>query len=117
MSKCYQCGLPEGSEERLCETCYRNRFHRGLLVVDTVSQDEVKGIDCSPQMQRLVLSSGAFICIGLVGLAVMFQGHGPNLTQQELKREYVRYEAGYFPLDHQQTVGFIRGPLGTRFED
>lgn len=117
MSGCYQCGLPEGNEERLCETCYRNRFHRGLLVVDSAEQGEVEGIDCSPRVQRLVLSGGAFICIGLMSLAIVFQGRSPYLTQDDLKREYIRYEGGYFPLDHQQAVGFIHGPLGNRSEN
>ena len=64
MSGCYRCGLSEGSESRLCETCYRSRFHRGLLVVDDSGPVAEDAIELSPRAQTIVLGGGALVYNG-----------------------------------------------------
>lgn len=69
-SGCYRCGLSEGSSDRLCETCYRMRFHKGRDVVDLPPGVPLEGLEFSPKMRTFLLSSGAAFYVGLVGLFV-----------------------------------------------
>lgn len=67
---CYRCGLSEGSDDRLCETCYRSRFHKGRDVIDLPPGVPLEGLEFTPTMRTFLLSSGAALYVGLVGLVV-----------------------------------------------
>lgn len=111
MTGCYRCGLPEGSDERLCESCYRNRFHRGLLVVDGPSDGGATGVEMSPRVQRWVLSGGACFYVGIIGLALALSGKIVEVSPERLHRESIQFDGGYFPVDHEFSAGFIPAPL------
>lgn len=110
MSGCYQCGLPEGTDQRLCETCYRRRFHRGLLVVDTVVTEPPQGMELTPQARRWVLGGSAFIYVSVLGLALLIQARQPTLTARDVQRDFVRSEVGYFPVEHDRRFGPMIAP-------
>jgi hypothetical protein len=107
MSGCYQCGLPEGSDVRLCETCYRNRFYRALIVVEPACAEDCPCMEISPRMQRWVLSSGAVLCIGILGLALLVQGAQPEMSSAALQKEFVRSDSGYVSVNHQIHFGSL----------
>jgi hypothetical protein len=67
---CYRCGLSEGSDQRLCETCYRARFHKGRDVIDLPPGVPLEGLEFTPTMRTFLLSSGAALYVGLVGFVV-----------------------------------------------
>ena len=69
-SGCYRCGLSEGSADRLCETCYRMRFHKGRDVVDLPPGVAPEGLEFSPTMKKFLLSSGAVLYASLICLVV-----------------------------------------------
>jgi|GEM_PF-4097380 len=68
MSGCYQCGLADGSEVRLCEMCHRMRFHKERFVVCEATQEPVEGLEWSPRTQRFILGGGALLFISLIAL-------------------------------------------------
>ncbi len=88
MSGCYRCGLSEGSESRLCETCYRSRFHRGLLVTDEPCPDSEGAIELTPRAQAIVLSGGALAYIGIVSFVVTCFGHFSGVTAETSQYEF-----------------------------
>jgi hypothetical protein len=114
MSGCYQCGLAEGSETRLCETCYRNRFYRELVVVQPASGEDCPSIDMSPRVQCWVLSGGAVLCVGILGLMLLVQGHSSGLSTSALQKEFVRTESGYVPVSHERHFGVLSPPVSSK---
>lgn len=88
MSGCYRCGLSEGSESRLCETCYRSRFHRGLLVTDEPCPEPEGAIELTPRTQAIVLSGGALAYIGIVSFVVACFGHFSGVTAETSQYEF-----------------------------
>ncbi len=110
MSGCYQCGLPEGTDQRLCETCFRRRFHRGLLVTDGVLPDPPEGIELTPRVQRWVLGGSAFIYASVLGLALLIQAKQPVLTAIDIQRDFVRSQNGYFAMEHERRFGPVIAP-------
>ncbi len=81
MSGCYQCGLADGSETKLCETCYRMRFHQELFVTCEAPQEPVEGIEWSPTAQRFILGGSALLYLSLIALC-----------------GFLTFEAGELPL-------------------
>lgn len=69
-SGCYRCGLSEGSADRLCETCYRMRFHKGRDVIDLPPGVVPEGLEFSPIMKTFLLGSGAVLYASLICLVV-----------------------------------------------
>lgn len=110
MSGCYQCGLPEGTDQRLCETCYRRRFHRGLLVVNPLATEAAQGIEFTPRVRRWVLGGSAVIYVGVLGLAVLIQARQPVLTASDVQRDFVRTEVGYASVEHGRSFGPLSAP-------
>lgn len=94
MSGCYRCGLPEGNDSRLCETCYRSRFHRGLLVVDEPCAAPSDAIELTPRAQALVLGGSALAYIGIVCFAVTSFGHFSGLTAEKADYEFYSPDGG-----------------------
>ena len=88
MSGCYRCGLPEGNESRLCETCYRSRFHRGLLVSDVPCPETAGAIELTPRAQAVVLGGGALAYIGIVSFVVTCFGHFSGVTAETSQYEF-----------------------------
>jgi hypothetical protein len=107
MAGCYQCGLPEGSDVRLCETCYRNRFHREMVVVDTSCEEECSCIEISPRVQRWMVSGGAALCVGILGLAVLVQSQPSHVSPSALEKEFIRNDAGYVAVSHERELGAL----------
>ncbi len=110
MSGCYQCGLPEGTDQRLCETCYRRRFHRGLLVIDTVVPEASQGIEFTPTLQRWVLGGSAFIYVSVLGLALLIHARQPVLTALDVQRDFIRSEVSYSTVEHGRRFGPVNAP-------
>lgn len=93
MSGCYRCGLPEGNDSRLCETCYRSRFHRGLLVIDEPCATADDAIELTPRAQALVLGGGALAYIGIVCFVVTCFGHFSGVTAESANYEFYSPQA------------------------
>lgn len=110
MSGCYQCGLPEGTDQRLCETCYRRRFHRGLLVIDAAPHEPAQGLEFTPRVQRWVLGGSAFIYVSVLGLALAIQAKQPILSASDVQRDFVRSQIGYFSVEHERNFGPVIAP-------
>jgi hypothetical protein len=68
MGGCYQCGLADGSETKLCETCHRKRFHQELFVMYEAPEEPVQGMEWSPRTQRFILGGGALFYLSLIAL-------------------------------------------------
>jgi hypothetical protein len=114
MSGCYQCGLSEGSETRLCETCYRNRFYRDLVVAQPAREDDSPCVEISPRMQHWLVSGGAALCVGILGLTLLAQSHSGHLSASALQKEFVRTESGYVPVSHERHFGVLSAPASTK---
>ena len=112
MSGCYRCGLPEGSESRLCETCFSHRFNRGEPVVLSDANEPVEGPEFSPRMKRWLLSGGAAIYIGVIGLGLLVQGERIELRQHAFQPDILRFGGNEFPVMHDSEMSFLAGPLG-----
>jgi len=112
MSGCYRCGLPEGSESRLCETCFSLRFNRGDPIIVNQQDQPAQGFEFTPTMKRWLLSSGAAIYIAVVGLGVLVQGERIELHRNKMHADLVRYGGNDFPVDHDTELAFLAGPLG-----
>jgi hypothetical protein len=104
MSGCYRCGLPEGSDSRLCETCYRCRFHRGLLVVDAPSNVAGDTLELSPRAQTIVLGGGALVYVGIVSFVVTCFGHFSGVTSATAPHEFYSIEHETAIVEHQHTM-------------
>lgn len=68
MSGCYQCGLADGSETKLCETCHRKRFHQELFVTYEAPEEPVQGVEWTPRTQRFILGGSALLYLSLIAL-------------------------------------------------
>ena len=88
-SGCYRCGLSEGSSDRLCETCYRMRFHKGRDVVDLPPGVPLEGLEFSPKMRTFILSSGAALYVGLVGRFVAVHSTHTARSMGDPRLEFV----------------------------
>lgn len=110
MSGCYRCGLPDGSEERLCETCFARRFQCGKLSLEPYAATQATGIEISPRVQRWLLSGGAVLYISVLSLGIVIQGERVELRQARIESEYVRAGANDYPVIHQHDFGYIGGP-------
>lgn len=112
MAGCYRCGLPEGSESRLCETCFSHRFNHGEPVVISEADQPAEGPELSPHMRRWLLSGGAAIYIGIIGLGVVVQGERLELRRNAYQPDILRYGANEYPVKRLTEVAFLAGPLG-----
>jgi hypothetical protein len=123
MSGCYRCGLPDGSESRLCDTCFTYKFHTGRLVLTSSERAETAtGIELTPRMQRWLLSSGAVAYLAVVSLGLVVQN-----DRAELRRAHVALEVGHedvlliggngYPVKHRSEFGFLAGPDGEAVSD
>jgi len=112
MSGCYRCGLPEGSEARLCETCYRQRFYRGQLVADAPCEQPAGGIELSPRAQTIVLGGGALMYLGIIGFAMLSLAHQPGVTAASAPYEF--YSSGEGTAIVGRTEAVLRVPAPQR---
>ncbi len=110
MSGCYRCGLSEGSESRLCETCYRSRFHRGLLVVDDSGPVAEDAIELSPRAQTIVLGGGALVYISIVSFVVACFGHFSGLTAESARHEFYAPASDTAIIMREQQMPNIAAP-------
>jgi len=107
---CYRCGLPEGSDNRLCETCYRMRFHQGRDVVDLPPGVPLEGLEFSPNMRTFLLSSGAVLYATFVGLVIAVNATSMTRTVGDARLEFVadRQNQAIVRVEHQ--LGAVRVP-------
>jgi hypothetical protein len=106
MSGCYRCGLSEGSDTRLCETCYRMRFHHGRDVLDLPVGVSPEGLEFSPRMKTVILSSSAVLYIGFLGLFCV-------IHQQTQVRTFGDARLQYQPTSDHQAIVEDRKSLGS----
>jgi|GEM_PF-6921830 len=116
MSGCYRCGLSEGSESRLCETCFSHRFNRGEPVVVNVSEEAPQGPELTTNMKRWLLSSGAALYIGVVGFGVAVQGEKAEVRKNAFQPDVIQVGGNEFPVNHDTQLAFLAGPLGDEAE-
>jgi hypothetical protein len=69
MSGCYRCGLAEGSEARLCETCYQNAFHCSPVSCQE-DPEPTPVVELSAGCQRALLACGAVAYLAVVGVGM-----------------------------------------------
>lgn len=69
MSGCYHCGLPDGSEVRLCETCYRLKYHQERERFEVDSSSPAEGVEMTPSVQKALISSGLAFYLGIVSFS------------------------------------------------
>ena len=122
MSGCYRCGLPDGSESRLCDTCFGHKFHCGHLQSEANLQASATGIELSPRMQRFLLSGGAVAYLAVLSLGVAVQGEREGLRQAglakaRLQQELVTAGSNQYTVTHHQEFGFLAGPAGDLLEE
>ena len=113
MSGCYRCGLSEGSESRLCETCYRSRFHRGLLVRDEPCPESEGAIELTPRTQAIVLSGGALAYIGIVSFVVTCFGHFSGVTAEIADYEFYSPNAPVAAVEVETSPSSIASPMSS----
>ena len=112
MSGCYRCGISDGSATKLCETCRSHRLP-GLPNMDIVdSAAEATGIELSPRAQRWVLSGGALLYFGILGLGLLVQATKIDLRINPPGGDILRFGGNEYPVNHENEFGFIAGPSG-----
>jgi hypothetical protein len=114
MSGCYRCGLPEGSDARLCETCFSHRFNHGEVVVPYESDQSAEGPEFTPCMKRWLLSSGVVLYLAVVSVGLLVQGERLELRRNVPQRDFLSFGANDFPVQHETELAFLSGPLGDR---
>ncbi len=117
MSGCYRCGLSDGSEERLCETCFASRFQCGTLTLEPYSTTPATGIEMSPRLQRWVLSGSAVLYLGVLSIGMAVQGERLAMRHVSEEAAYVRIGGNEYPVLHEHEFGYIAGPSSGTTED
>ena len=117
MSGCYRCGLSDGSDERLCETCFTQRFHCGKLALEPYSTTPATGIEMSPRIQRWILSGSAVLYLGVLSIGMAVQGERLAMRQMSVESEYLRMGGNEYPVSYQREFGFIAGPRAASIKD
>lgn len=112
MSGCYRCGLPEGSDSRLCETCFSHRFNHGDPLLSGDVDPTPVGPEFTPTMRRWLLSGGAAIYIGVVGLGLLAQSDRIEMQRNAFQPDLIRQGGNEFSVDHRIEFAFLAGPLG-----
>jgi hypothetical protein len=111
MAGCYKCGLPDGSAERLCETCFARRFDCCGSIPES-SDLPATGFEITPRLQRWLLSSGAVLYIGVVSLGIVVQAERAEARDTSITREFLKLGGNDNPVIHSKEFGFIAGPSG-----
>lgn len=114
MSGCYRCGLSEGSEERLCETCYRLRFHQGRDVIDLPPGEEPEGLEFSPKTRTIILSSSAMLYASFLGFVLAFHHQTQGRTYGDSRLEYVHGSQQQTVVEYQRDLGSLRAAANAR---
>lgn len=97
MSGCYRCGMPDGSDSRLCEMCFCTRFHRQRDVIEIAAGTEVEGLEFSPSMKKILLGSGAMLYVSLLTLFIAI-----HIQQQPSAGSDPRLE--FYPGESQVSI-------------
>jgi len=113
---CYRCGLAEGSADRLCESCFRARYHRGRDVVDLPPDTEVEGLEFSPKMRTFLLGSSAVFYASLVGF-VMAAHVLHSETHGDPRLEFVSHDTQQSIVTVEHVLGSVRGPASLAERD
>ena len=110
MSGCYHCGLPDGSEVRLCETCYRLKYHRerDALEIDTSAPPE--GVEMTPSVQRALLSSGLALYLGIVSFSFLMYHRQVESDPQRAPFSYVPADEHLSVVTSQHSISDIKAP-------
>ncbi len=110
---CYRCGLADGSADRLCETCFRMKYHRGRDVLDLPADTPVEGLELSPQMRTFLLGSGAAFYVSLVGF-VMAAHVLHAKTHGDTRLEFVPNDQRQSIVTVEHVFGSVRAPSNGR---
>jgi hypothetical protein len=105
MSGCYHCGHPDGSEVRLCETCYRLKFHRERDVNEIDMSAPAEGVEMTPSVQRALISSGLAFYLGLVSFSFF-------IHHRQVESDPQRAPFSYVAADQYQTVVSVHHAIG-----
>jgi hypothetical protein len=105
MSGCYRCGIADGSASKLCETCLSHRYYNGEPITypaaDPAGSPEVDAPELSLGMKRWLLSSGAVLYIGVVGLGAR------RLEQnRDVYNDLIYLGGNQFPVHYDTKVSF-----------
>jgi hypothetical protein len=63
-------------------------------------------------MKRWLLSGGAAIYVGVIGLGLLAQGNRIDLQRNAHQPDVMRFGANEFSVDRQTELTFLAGPLG-----
>lgn len=107
---CYRCGLSEGSADRLCETCYRLRFHQGRDVIDLPPGVPLEGLEFSPKVRAIILSCGAVLYMTLVGFVVAVHATTQVRTVGDSRLEMVSVGQEQSVVRMSQSLGAVKVP-------
>jgi hypothetical protein len=113
MSGCYRCGLSEGRDDRLCETCYRLRFHCGRDVIDLPPGVEPEGLEFSPRVRAIVLSSSAALYVSFLGLVLAFHHQTQTRTGGDPRLSYQAVGEHQAIVDRDARLGDLRVIAGS----
>jgi len=105
---CYRCGLSEGSADRLCETCYRMRFHQGRDVIDLPPGVPLEGLEFSPKVKVTLLSFGGALYLGLLGLVVAVHTTNNARTDGDPHLELVTHEQAGSVISLSRSLGAVK---------
>lgn len=106
---CYRCGLAEGSADRLCESCFRMKFHRGRDIVDLPPDTPIEGLEFSPKMRTVLLGSGAAIYASLIGF-VMAAHVLHAKTHGDPRLKFVTNDVGHSIVTVEHVLEPVAGP-------
>ena len=110
---CYRCGLADGSADRLCETCFRMKYHRGRDVVDLPPDTPIEGLEFSPRARTFLLGSGAVFYASLIGFVMAAHVlHARTYGDPRLESVANTQESSIVTVEH--VFDSVRGP--SRFE-
>lgn len=116
MLGCYRCGLPDGSPERLCDTCFLHRFRCDSFRTSDQANSEPQGIELSPKFQRWLLSGGAMLYLGVVSLGIVVQEDRAAARNTSASSSILRVGGNSYPVSHSREFGYLAGPTGDQLE-
>lgn len=100
--------MSEGSDARLCETCFRMKFHRGRDVIDLPPGAPLEGLEFSPKVRTALLGSGAMLYMSFVGLFVAMHYQHYARTHGDARIEYFAGGDQQSTVVSQEGFGTIR---------